>query len=64
MAISPNDLKNPHKAARAAMWLFGEAYGRQSLGINDYYDKLASAQKDMCRRLVKEIAKAPPEPGK
>lgn len=56
-----NDLKESHKSAKAAMWLFGSEYGPQSLGINDFYDQLPDNRKDMCRQMVTEIEKAPPE---
>jgi len=52
---------NPHKAAVAAMWLYGAAYSNQSGGSMDFWDSLSASEKKSCRRLVAEIEKASPE---
>lgn len=52
---------HPHKAAVAAMWLYGSAYSRQCGGSMDFWDALPNSSKRLCRDLVKEIEKARPE---
>lgn len=54
---------NPHKAAVAAMYLWGRAYSRQggSGGSMDFWDDLSPASRDLCRRMVADIEKARPE---
>lgn len=49
---------NPHKAAVAAMYVWGAAYARQGGGSMDFWDALSERDKDVCRRLVKDIEKA------
>jgi hypothetical protein len=49
---------NPHKPARAAMWLWGERYSKQGGGSMDFWDKLTNSEKDTCRRMVKDILDA------
>lgn len=51
----------PHRAAVAAMWLFGADYADQRGGSMDFWDSLNEAQKYNCRRLVSDIEAAPPE---
>lgn len=46
---------NPHKSARAAMWLFGVRYSQQRGGSMDFWDTLPEYEKDACRRMVREI---------
>lgn len=52
---------NPHKAARAAMWLWGERYAAQGGGSMDFWDKLSERDKHFCRAMVKAIEKSPAE---
>ena len=50
---------NPHKAARAAMWLYGAEYARTGLGSMAFWDRLPQgAQNPVCRALVRDIEKA------
>jgi hypothetical protein len=53
---------NPHKAAWAAMYLFGERYSRQNGGSMDFWDTLSESEKRLCRYLVKVIEESPAEP--
>lgn len=52
---------NPHKAAVAAMWLWGETYANQSGGSMDFWDGLSPGAQELCRRMVADIEKARPE---
>jgi hypothetical protein len=52
---------NPHKAARAAMYIWGERYAQQRGGSMDFWDKLQEHEKNVARRLVKEISELPDE---
>ncbi len=52
---------NPHKPARAAMWLFGAEYARQGGGSMTFWDRLPLHRKNLCRELVSDIEKARPE---
>ena len=49
---------NPHKEARAAMWLFGTRYGAQNGGSMDFWDSISEKDKNICRSLVTAIGKA------
>lgn len=49
---------NPHKAAVAAMYIYGAAYAKQGGGSMDFWKSLPPSQQDVCRRLVKAIEKA------
>ena len=49
---------NPHKAAVAAMYIWGASYARQGGGSMDFWDSLREIDKDTCRRLVQDIGKA------
>ncbi len=49
---------NPHKPARAAMWLWSEKYAKQGGGSMDFWDSLSEVEKDMCRRMVSDIEAA------
>lgn len=51
----------PHRPARAAMWLFGERYSKQSKGSMDFWDSLSDSDKELCRRLVREVLAADDE---
>lgn len=53
--------RNPHKAARVAMIMWGGAYAAQSGGSMDFWEKLGPNDKKLCRELVKEIENAPVE---
>ena len=50
---------NPHKPARAAMWLFGKRYAAQGGGSMDFWGRLSESDKRMCRELVADIENAP-----
>lgn len=49
---------NPHKAAVAAMYLWGGAYSSFGGGCMDFWDSLRESDRDICRRCVKDIEKA------
>jgi hypothetical protein len=53
---------NPHKSARAAMWLYGHAYAAQSGGSMDFWDSLPEYKKRLCRDMVDAIERADVEP--
>jgi hypothetical protein len=52
---------NPHKPARAAMWLWGAEYSAQEGGSMDFWDRLSLHRKNIARRLVKDIEEGRPE---
>ncbi len=52
---------DPHKAARAAMWLYGAEYAKQGGGSMTFWDRLPQNRKNLCRDLVRDIEKARPE---
>lgn len=52
---------DPHKAARASMWLYGADYAASGLGSMGYWDSLSQYQQAMCRQMVAEIERARPE---
>lgn len=52
---------NPHKPARAAMYLWGERYSKQRSGSMDFWDILTESERRLCRDLVADIEKARPE---
>ncbi len=52
---------DPHRPARAAMWLFGAEYARGGLGSMTFWDRLPQHRKNLCRELVSDIEKARPE---
>lgn len=52
---------NPHKAAVAAMWLYGAEYAAQKDGWMYFWDKLAESKKEACRGLVANVLNAPEE---
>ena len=43
------------KCERAAMWLFGEEYSRQSLSVRDYWAGLSRSRKELVRFMLHEI---------
>lgn len=49
---------NPHKAAVAAMYLWGERYAAQGGGSMDFWDGLRESDRDVARRCVRDIEKA------
>lgn len=51
----------PHKAAVAAMWIWGQEYSQQHGGSMDFWDKLPESRRRLCRGLVKDIERARPE---
>ena len=51
----------PHKAARAAMWLYGSDYAASGLGSMGYWDSLTKYRQAVCRQMVAEIERAWPE---
>jgi hypothetical protein len=42
----------------AAMWLMGDEYSGQSLGIVDFYEQLPEARKQMVRNFLAALAEA------
>jgi hypothetical protein len=52
---------NPHKAAVAAMYIYGGDYSRQGGGSMDFWDALPEYRKNVCRELVKDVLKAAKE---
>lgn len=46
---------NPHKPARAAMFMYGAEYARQGGGSMDFWDGLDRRRKELCRQLVSEV---------
>ena len=52
---------NPHQPAKAAMWIFGSRYAESGKGSMGFWDSLSESDKELCRRCVVEIEKAPPE---
>lgn len=51
--------RNITKEEVVAMWLYGEQYSRQGLGIVDFYRKVMTlSQKENCKRMVDDILKA------
>lgn len=55
---------NPHKPARAAMYMWGKRYSQQGGGSMDFWDSLSAREKRLCRDLVRDIEKARPERAK
>lgn len=49
---------NPHKAAVAAMWMWGKEYSEQNGGSMDFWKSLSPSRQDVCRRLVNAIEAA------
>lgn len=52
---------NPHKAARAAMFLHCDRYASQGDGSMDFWDSLTDREKNFCRACVCEIERSPAE---
>jgi len=52
---------NPHRSAKAAMWLYSERYSRLGIGSMNFWDNLTKSEKDTCRRMVAEIERSPVE---
>ena len=52
---------HPHKAAMAAMWHWGQRYSQQRGGSMDFWDSLSDFERDLCRRMVREIENCPEE---
>lgn len=52
---------DPHKAARAAMYLWSEECMAKGLGSMGFWDQLPQNRKDFARAMVKEIEAARPE---
>lgn len=50
--------QNPHKAAVAAMFLYGSEYSRQGGGSMDFWDSLSDSRKNLCREMVSKIENA------
>ena len=46
----------------AAMWLDGDRYAYQSLGIIDYYANLSPAEKALIGQMLRELDAARPNP--
>jgi hypothetical protein len=49
---------NPHKAAIAAMYLYGAEYAAQRDGIMEFWDRLDGERQQTCRRLVDRLSEA------
>lgn len=47
----------PHKAARAAMFVFSQRYAQQCGGSMDFWDSLEANEKKLCKDLVQQILK-------
>lgn len=58
--MSNRDL-NPHKPAKAAMWLFGHRYATSGLGSMAFWDSLPDGEKRLCREMVVDIDRSRPE---
>jgi len=52
---------NPHKAAKAAMWIWNERYMAFGGGSMDFWDSLSESEKQIARTCVKEIYECVPE---
>lgn len=52
---------NPHKPAKAAMYLYGAAYSKFGGGSMDFWDSISDSAKRLCRDLVADIEKCPSE---
>jgi hypothetical protein len=52
---------NPHKAAIAAMNIWGREYSRSGGGLMNFWDGLTESAKRQARELVKRIEEAPEE---
>lgn len=52
---------SPHKAAVAAMWMWGNEYAKQSGGSMDFWDEISPKRQQLCRDLVARLEKAPAE---
>lgn len=51
---------NPHRAARAAMWLWSAEYAKKGLGSMGFWDSLDKHRKQLARDCVTDIMKARP----
>jgi hypothetical protein len=54
---------NPHRAAKAAMWLYGKDYANQGGGSMDFWDRLPKHRKQTSIRMIKELEKTRPYTG-
>ena len=64
MAASyPEQYRNlhPHKEARIAMMVFGKRYSEQQGGSMDFWESLSRYERNLCRRLLKEMDDSSPE---
>lgn len=52
---------NPHKPARVAMILWNREYASGGKGSMSFWDSLTESEKQTCREIVEQIAKAPDE---
>ena len=52
-----------HRAAIAAMYLYGEAYAAQRSSAEHFWHHLSEPKKLVCRNLVRDIERHQPEPG-
>jgi hypothetical protein len=52
---------NPHKAAVAAMFLYGRRYSEGRGGSMDFWDSLRKSDQRVCRDLVAKVEAAPSE---
>jgi len=51
----------PHKAARAAMWLYSTRYGLTSGSRMEFWNSLSEQERNLCREMVKNIDESPVE---
>jgi hypothetical protein len=50
-----------HREARIAMLVWGKRYSEQHGGSMDFWESLSRAERNLCRKLLKEIDDAAPE---
>ncbi len=53
--------RNPHGAARIAMFKWGTEYAAQRGGSMDFWDSLTASRKLMCREVLRFVLSAPKE---
>ena len=51
---------NPHRLAKAAMWLYHNEYAAQGGGSMDFWDRLPMSEKLTVQRMVHEIENTRP----
>lgn len=53
--------RDPHAAAMAATWIFGERYAGRLGGSMDFWDTLDGVERSVARECAKKIREARPE---